>query len=106
MKPDEMMKMTGMPMGKKRTRRGKRKGKGAHAEHMAHMAEMKRCVECQDHKGAKNAAFRFIKALPADEMEMEMPVVAQKTDVPRETSKPKGSLSPGLRAFLAKKKAK
>ena len=109
MKPDEMMGMTGMAMGKKRTRRGKRRGKGPHAEHLQHMAEMKRCVECQDHKGAKNAAFKFIKALPADEAEMEHGMMEEKGEMKmpiKPEMKAKGKLSPGLAAFLARKKAK
>lgn len=96
---------SGLPMGKKRTRRGKRKGKGQHAEHMQHLAEMKRCAECQDHKGAKNAAFRFIKALPADEMEQMHSPAGERAEV-KAVAKPKGKLSPGLSAFFAKKKAK
>lgn len=102
--------MTGMPMGKKKTRRGKRHApaSGAHAEHVQHMAEMKRCVECQDHKGAKNAAFKFIKALPGDEPEMEHGVAEEQAEpVAKATPKasPKGKLSPALMAYL-KKKAK
>lgn len=105
--------MTGLPIGKKKTRRGKRRGAGsaAHAEHLQHMTEMKRCVECQDHKGAKNAAFKFIKALPADEPEMEHSAAEDMKEPehkqPSAKSAPaKGKLSPALMAYLTKKKAK
>ena len=115
MMPENLAGLTGLSMGKKKTRRGKRRSASAHAEHLKHMAEMKRCVECQDHKGAKSAAFQFIKALPVDdEPEMEHNAAeevgesenGQPSAPPARAAAPssKGALSPALRAYLAKKK--
>lgn len=108
MMPENLAGLTGLAVGKKKTRRGKRRSAStsAHAEHLQHLAEMKRCAECQDNKGAKAAAFKFIKALPSDEPAMEFNVEehGHLTDAAPPTAPAKGKLSPALVAYLKKKK--
>ena len=64
--PEEFARFTGMPTGRKKTRRGRRARKGGKSPHLclndAHTALAK-----GDTAGVKAAAFALIKALPAAE---------------------------------------
>ena len=93
--------MTGLPAAKKKT-----SSKASQDERQQYLAEMRRCAECGDHKGAKGAAFRFIKSLPAGEPEMEYPVAGMSAATPpaKAPAKPASGLSPALRAYLSRAK--
>lgn len=54
--------LSGMPRGKKKTRRGRGKGKSHPPQH--HLDNAKASFEAGDHAAAKGHAFSFIKALP------------------------------------------
>ena len=97
---DGMMEpMTGMRYGKKRTRRGRRKGKGLPA-HEQHMNDARGCVACGDLKGAKAALFRAANALGVEDE-----VAEAVAEAPAITAVPvPAMLSPALRAYLARKK--
>lgn len=99
--------MTGMPFGKKRkTRRGRRHSASV-GDHFAHMREAHQHAKNGDHKNAKAALFRAIKAMPTpDESETEhnpreeaMEPAEQKPMTKTSTSR-----SPALLALLARNK--
>ena len=60
--------MTGMPMGRKKTRRGRRRGKGDSNPH-THLSKCHHALKAGDHAAVKRHAFDLIKALPAQERE-------------------------------------
>lgn len=91
--------ITNLP--KKPTRRGRRRAKGAHGEHLAHLKAARECAECGDHKGAKAAAFKFIKALKGDEPEAVHNAAEEHAEaVP---AKKTGGRSPALALLLARR---
>ncbi len=57
--------MTGMPMGKKKTRRGRRRGKGDNPG--THLTRCHHALKAGDHAAVKRHAFELIKSLPASE---------------------------------------
>ena len=111
MMPENLAGMTGLAMGKKKTRRGKRRSASALSEHEAHLKAARECVQCGDHKGAKGALFKAIKALPNDEPEMEHNAAEEMREpehIPKATASSKSAraeskLSPAMLAYIAKK---
>lgn len=102
----DLAAFTGMPTGKKKTRRGKRR-RANPSEHQQHLAEMKRCADCHDRKGARTAAFKFVQSMRDDDDEPEMEHAV--ADIPakatvRPPEKPASGLSPALRAYLGRGK--
>lgn len=87
MKMDEMGAMTGMPVGRKKTRRGPRKhaSAGVSKDPHDHMHNLKGALESDDHHGARKHAFHLIRSLrpssdtPAEEVG-ESPAVDTKAE--------------------------
>lgn len=81
MKIDEMGAMTGMPVGRKKTRRGPRKSKSAGVSKNPHdhLKNLQGALEADDHHGARKHAFHLIGALrkapPASAMMGDEPEV-------------------------------
>lgn len=66
MNDSSMESMTGMPTGKKKTRRGKRSrgAASAPAHPHSHLDNARKAHDDGDHAGAKRHAFAFVKSLP------------------------------------------
>lgn len=68
MNDESMESMTGMPVGKKKTRRGKRaRGNTVNTANSptAHLDNAKKAHAAGDHAEAKRHAFAFVKSLPS-----------------------------------------
>jgi len=100
--------LTGLALGKKRTRRGKRKA-GTAGAYDTHMKAVHACMSREDFSGAKAALLRAANSLPTGDTEHteERPAadVSQKlAGIPaKSTASPAKGLSPALRAYLLSK---
>lgn len=63
----EMASMIGDNGGRKKTRRGRRRGKGEGPQH--HLTKAHHALKAGDHAAVKRHAFDLIKSLPASERE-------------------------------------
>lgn len=65
---DQLASLTGMPSGaspKKKTRRGRRKGRQMESDPTAHLSAARQAMEAGDHATAKKHAFALVRSLHA-----------------------------------------